>query len=349
MNLIFKLFLLWTSIISMRMYSQEFYVNTIIPTYPHNTIFKLNISNSNESIDYLCLPTANVNEFYSDIAIDQSNNLYYVTNDSGLYKRNSTNSTCEYLGQFSNGNTNSLVADSGHLLYAVSIENSGIKLYKYDNNSGVFTSMGYLPPGHSPSGDLFFYENRLFLTTSNGILEINMINPSQSCKFMDLNIPNLYAAFSFDYGTYSKAYIISKAINYPYNSTLHEIDMNTKQLGSPIRSYIHNIYGAATSYNLTSSNSTCTPTLSIQEIITDTEYLNVINPAENNIIVQTNVKRSEITSIRLFDNSGRLIKDFSNQNNIVRLEISGIVSGNYLLSLSTKNGKTYTKKIIIKS
>jgi hypothetical protein len=221
------------------MYCQEFYVNTIIPTFPQNAIFKLNISNSNESIDYLCLPTANVNELYSDMAIDQSNNLYYVTSDSGLYKRNNTNSTCEYLGQFSNGNTNSLVADSGHLLYAVSIENNVIKLYNYNNNSGVFTSMGYLPTGYTPSGDLFFYENRLFLTTSSGILEINMINPSQSCNFIDLNLPSLYAAFSINYGTYSKAYIISNASTYPYNSTLHELDMNTKQLGSSIRSYNH--------------------------------------------------------------------------------------------------------------
>ncbi|MCS3868261.1 hypothetical protein J3D55_001177 [Chryseobacterium ginsenosidimutans] len=37
------------------------------------------------------------------------------------------------------------------------------------------------------------------------------------------------------------------------------------------------------------------------------------------------------------------------QTDIESLDISGISNGNYLLTVSTKKGETYTKKIIINS
>ncbi|MEG1666593.1 T9SS type A sorting domain-containing protein [Chryseobacterium sp.] len=317
-----------------------------------NQVYKFNINNSTEVSQNVCTPTANMNS-YSDIAIDSSNNIYYISQAGLLYKESTTTSNCTYLGDFSTNQgvtygSNSLTADSGNFLYALAGSNI---LVRYDTNTGVFSNLGIIPNSHTAGGDLFFYENRLFLLTTTGILEINMANPAQSCPFMDIYLPKLYAGFSINYGTHSKAYILSNSINssFQYISTLYEVDMVNKQLGNAIRTYNHNIYGAAASYNLTSTNSSCIPILSTEENNFDNDYLSVINPAKNNIIVQTNIKRSEIISIRLYDNSGRLIKDFSNHKNIESLDILGIPSGNYLLTLSTKNGKTYTKKIILKN
>lgn len=351
MKEILKLTLISLLFSSIHIYCQEFYVNTIAGSPSTNQVYKFNISNSTEVSQNVCTPTANMDS-YTDIAIDSSNNIYYISQVGLLYKESTTTSNCTYLGHFSTnpgstyGIINSLTADSGNFLYALGGNNI---LFRYDINTGVFSNLGIIPNSQTAGGDLFFYENRLFLLTTTGILEINMANPAQSCPFMDINLPQLYAGFSINYGTHSKAYILSNSLNSSFQviSTLYEVDMINKQLGNAIRIYNHSIYGAAASYNLTSTNSSCIPILSTEENNFDNDYLNVINPAKSKIICQTNLKRSEIISIRLYDNLGRLIKDFSNHKNIESLDILEIPSGNYLLTLITINGKTYTKKIII--
>jgi hypothetical protein len=343
MNLLFKIFLFWISFISIKIYSQEFYVNTT-SNINNNEIYKLNVINPSEIPVPFCSPTVNTFQIYQDIAIDSNNNVYYVTSDGLLYRKNSNNSNCEFLGNFTNSSSNSLVADSGSFIYSVGVN----KLDKYDINSGTFSEVGQLPSGYTSTGDLFFFESRLFLTTSNSrILEINLLNPSQSCLFTTLTNISSYAAFSINYGTYSKAYIINNAINYPYNSTLHELDINTKQLGNTIRTYNHKINGAATAYNLTSTNSSCTPTLSTQENKSNNDYFKIVNPAKNVIFVETTIKRNDIIAINLFDNTGKKVKDFSNQNKLEKLNISGINTGSYLLTFKIKNGEMFTKKVMI--
>ncbi|MCS4305161.1 T9SS type A sorting domain-containing protein [Chryseobacterium sp. BIGb0232] len=348
MNKILKSFFVGILLISTRLYSQEFYGNAIninLAIPPSNSVFKFDVSTPAEIPEAFCLPTVDPTEGYTDMALDKFGEFYYVTSSGLLYRKSKTESGCEFLGDFSDGPINSLTADSENYLYAIGAFN---KLYRYDTSSGVFSEIGEIPADIIPGGDLFFYENRLFLTTSGGIIEINMVNPLQSCPFISLDIqyPNLYAGFSVNYGTYSKAYVIS---NISQNSILYEVDMVNKQIGPPIRTYNHRIYGAATAYNLTSNNSTCSQTpLSTHENNVNNLYFNVINPTKNNIVCKTNIDRKQITQIRLFDNTGRLVKDFSNQNSLENLDISGITPGNYLLTVATKKGETYTKKIISK-
>lgn len=343
--LFFGVFLIPVSI-----YSQEFYVNTFsVSNYINfiNNVYRFDVSGTSEVVESFCTPNVIANEIYTDIAIDSNNNMYYLTGSGLLYRKKNTDSSCEFLGDFTTGNTtaNSLVADSGNYLYAAG--NNPNALYKYDMNTGIFTEIGNLSDGQTPSGDLFFYEDRLFLTITGGIVEINMENPSQSCPFMAINTQYPYAAFSIDYGTYSKAYLITYENN---KSTLSEIDMINKQIGAPIRTYNHLIYGAAARYTLTSTNSTCTLTpLSTKENLSQKTYFNVGNPATHKIFYKTNIASNQIISIQLFDNSGRLIRNFSDQNNMGTLDISNIPDGVYLLTVATKNGEKHTKKIITKS
>ncbi|MBV8326399.1 T9SS type A sorting domain-containing protein [Chryseobacterium sp.] len=339
------LFFVGVLLISPLSYAQEFYVSAV-GNIPPNRIFRYNISNSSEITENFCPPTVIAGEYYTDIAIDSQNNMYYVTATGLLYKKNASEVSCEFLGDFTTaaGDTiNSLVADSGNYIYAIG---STSTLYKYDISNGTFMTMGDLPAGEAPAGDLFFYDHKLFLTTISGILEINMVNPSVSCPFMKLNVSNPYAAFSIDYGTYSKAYILS---SFFLSTTLYEVDMINKQLGNPIRTYSQLIYGAATLYNQTSVNAQCNLNLGVRETPPSDLYFNVTNPAKNRLIIQTNIDRNEIFSIQLFDTSGRLIKDFPNQERVSGLDISDISNGLYLLIVNTKKGEKYTKKLIIGS
>lgn len=347
MNKILKILSLGILLASTSLNAQEFFVNTIDfpPVPPSDNVYKLNISNASVTPESFCIPAVVSDAGYTDIALDKFNNFYYVTSAGLLYGQNKQEgSSCQFLGDFSTGTINSLTADWDNNLYAIG--SLGI-LYKYDIDSATFSVMGNVP-GVIPGGDLFFYENRLFLTTTEGIIEINMVDPSQSCPFINSGslYPSLYAGFSVDYGSYSKAYVIN---NVNQNSVLYEVDMVNHQIGNPIRTYNHRIYGATTAYSLTSSNSTCSPTLSTKENKSNNEYFDVINPAINIIKIKTNIRIDQITSIRLYDLTGKLVRDFNEISNIESLNIADISTGAYLLTLSTKKGETHTKKIIIKS
>lgn len=326
--------------------AQEFFVNTIDFGYglpPADNVFRMNVLNSSEATESFCLPASAADAGYTDIALDKLNNFYYVTVTGLLYRYNKTDGTCEFLGDFSTGNINSLTADSANALYAIGTEGT---LYKYDIPSASFSVVGDIQ-GATPGGDLFFYESRLFLTTTEGILEINMVNPSQSCPFINTGtqFQNLYAGFSVNYGTYSKAYIINVVSQ---NSLLYEVDMVNRQIGDPIRQYNHRIYGAATAYNLTSGNATCS-FLDTKETKSSPRHFDVVNPAGRTIVIKTDIGIHETASIRLYDLSGRMIRDFSHQDHLKDLDISGVSPATYLLTVTTKKGETYTKKIIVKS
>ncbi|KAA0126364.1 T9SS type A sorting domain-containing protein [Chryseobacterium sp. SN22] len=347
MNKLLKSLSLVILLFSIQTTAQDFFVNTIdfgpgIP--PSDNVYRMNVLNASETVESFCLPTGVIDAGYTDIAVDKLSNFYYVTSTGLLYRYNKQEGACEFLGDFSTGDINSLVADSENNLYAIGTE--GI-LYKYDVIAAAFSVMGNVQ-GVTAGGDLFFYESRLFLTITTGILEINMTDPSQSCPFINTGsqYPSLYAAFSINYGTYSKAYITSLA---GQNSLLYEVDMVNKQIGDPIRMYNHRIYGAATAYSLTSGNASCSPVLSTVETVSNHRYFDVINPSGSAIAIKTDIGIHEVTSIRLYDLTGRMIRDFPGQNHLQYLDISGVFPGNYLLTLTTKKGEIYTKKIIVKS
>lgn len=333
-------------LLSLQLFSQEFYATR--PYSSTNRIYRLDVSNPSEVLEPVCPTTAVLFEDFTDIAIDGASNMYYVTNSGKLYRRNNATSSCEFLGNFDH-QINSLVSDSGNYVYATGAFNL---LFRYEISTGTITTMGFLPNTHTPGGDLFFFENRLFVTTTTGILEINMLDPSQSCPFMNLSIPNMHAAFALSSELNpSKVYVVSlNFASYPISSSLYEVDMINKQLGNLIRTYPYKFNGAASVYASTSTNSTCTPTpLSVSESTTQNTYFNVINPVIGKITWHTNIENSQISLIQLYDNTGRLIKTFSNQNSLENVDISGTPSGNYLLTITTKKGEIYTKKIIIKS
>ena len=234
---------------------QVFYANSIdYNANGTNKTIQLNISNCSVAEIFTC-PTTN-NAPYYDIAIDSSQNIFYVGADRGLYKRELNNiSSCSYLGNFESGiyYINSLVSDVNGDIYAC----GGNVLYKYESQTHIFRTLGNLPPDIYSLGDLFFYEGRLFLIALNSaasaqfLVEINTVSPGLS--FIYMNLPNLnsYAGFSLKFPTYSQAYIVSK--NNDGSSTLFEIDMSQKILGPSICTYSFEIDGCASIYNFSTN------------------------------------------------------------------------------------------------
>lgn len=351
--LIFLLFLRLTSFA----YSQIFSVNVVDNSQLVNTEFQFDISNNSESEQFICIPTHNIDQYfentYTDIAIDHQNNVYYVSAWGSLYRKNHNDSSCEFLGKFDDylGTINSMVADSNKFIYAAGNLHNVSYLYKYDIELQTFETLGNIP-SYIATGDLFFYNNRLFLaaldtsTSKSCIIEINMVDTQQSCYFMDLNNINVYGAFSVNYGNYSKAYILTEWTLNTESSSLIEIDMENKEIGDVIRTYDHIIYGAATFYDLTSTDSMC-KTMNNTDLIALDFYFNITNPSSENILFTTDIDFNKIEKIKLFDFQGKEIRTFKNINTN-SLDISSIEKGMYLLQVHIRDYKTLTKKIIIK-
>ncbi|KOY84321.1 hypothetical protein AD998_21470 [bacterium 336/3] len=255
-----KLAILILILLSLKSYSQSFYVNT--SDVFANGVYKFDISNNSEILQNNCSLGQIPDDFYTDMAIDKDSNTYYLSSWGDLYIKE-FNGSCRFLGAFpTTGSVNALVADNNNFLYACGSEYiNGVDVgvfYKYDLTTGVFSTIGILPPNFIPAGDLFFYNRKLFLacldtsSITSCIIEIDMINPSQS-RFYMASEDNVYGTFSINYGSYSKSYIISTDF---IGSSLYELDMENRQVGGFIRSYDYIVFGAASTYDLTSTNAT---------------------------------------------------------------------------------------------
>ena len=236
--------------------AQTFYVNTITDNNNINNTYQFSVNNC-DSIDiYTCIPTEandnNVDYHYFDIAIDSTKNFYYLSGFGRLYTRKLTDpNSCQYLGQFGDGNPNTsviaLVADVNGNLLAAGIQGAIPTLYEYQPKTKIFSTLGSLPLGFEPSGDLFFYmKGNLFMTAYNTdafLVEITIADPSKSCYYMDLGNIAPYAAlaFSIQYATYSDAYVFdTKGIEAnTYLSTLYKLDLFSKTISAPTYVFTH--------------------------------------------------------------------------------------------------------------
>lgn len=258
-------FILCSVLLSVSLSAQDIYVTASVNPIGNKT-YRINPANCDVEEIYTCNPTNNIGQFpenqYTDIAIDGQQNLYWVSGWGSLYKRNLGDvNSCEFLGVFDNSKSiNALVADSATTLYAAGNFGGVCTLYKY--SGGNFSTLGNLPAGIFSEGDLFFYEQRLFLTATDAYLthsflvEINTTNPELSCAYMELDCHQVFGAFSVKAGTTSKPYIISA--NTSSSSSLREIDIANKVVSSVICDYPFMAAGATAVYSQTSNNTVCT-------------------------------------------------------------------------------------------
>jgi hypothetical protein len=334
--------------------AQVFYAVSTINYPVGNRAFHMNVNACDSVEDFFCLPTNDTNQYfqnvYTDIAIDRNNNVYYVSAWGSLYKRALTDSTsCVYLGSFP-GSVNAMVVDSQNTLYAVGTQNSISTLYRFDLSLNTFSTVGNFPVGFYSSGDLLFYEGRLFMTctnsyfTSSFLIEVSLPDPAGSCYYMDLQNLQPYGAFSLYDNSNSRAFILSKTTN--STSALQEIDIPGKTILSPICHYPFLVAGAAAYYNLTSTDKSCVPN-SVNSPLSTKAYFTVSNPVFTTLRFFTNVKLSEIDRIRIFNMAGYEVWVNTNSQASNHIDVSNIVPGLYLIQLVTHTGHRYQQSFII--
>lgn len=239
------------------MKSQTFYVNVHREPFDNRT-YAINIQTHDTIRLFTCAPTNDTLQYfqkvYTDMAMDNSQNLYYVSSWGSLYKRSLGDSTCQFLGTFGHS-INALVADANGDLLAAGNHPGAAILYKFTAANNSFDSIGRLPADYYSSGDLFYYENNLFLTGTNSIasnsflIKIDLSNTTASCYYMDLQNLHPWGAFTLANPT-PKAYLMSHNGEYPspYNSTLYEINLVSRTISPMLDSFPFGVMGAATDY-----------------------------------------------------------------------------------------------------
>lgn len=319
--------------------AQTFYVNTISSGVApvENIVHVVNLSTCSQNEIYVCPPTESNTGYYFDIAIDNSQNLYFSSVEGQLYKRNLSDNSCELLGSF-NSEVNALTANS-KFVYAA----GGPYIHKYDIEQHTFSTLGGIPD-YVSGGDLFFYMDKLFLLASDGgsnsiLMEINIENTLESCFFMDLPNTVPMAAFSLNDGPNSKAYIFTTESQ---DSQLKEINMIDKSVGPAICTIDGDVLGAAAIYTPSSIESEC-GILNLDNIKASEAFITVLNPVKNKIEVTTNISE-KIIGISLYDLTGKKVKSF---DNVQHMSISNITQGVYIIEFNLIDGNKQTKKIIV--
>ncbi|MBA2611707.1 MAG: T9SS type A sorting domain-containing protein [Bacteroidetes bacterium] len=336
-------------------YAQDFYIvsQRDLPSIINKT-FKMNLQDCDSINTYTCPPTVDILNApecqFTDIAVNKTG-IYYVTGGSGiLYRRNIADSTsCLHLGTF-NYSINALVADTLGNIYATGQQNGICKLFKY--NSGIFTTLGTLPNNFFSCGDLFFYMNRLFMTgttsifTGSYLVEVDIANPSQSCYYMGLQNLQPWGAFSVYDGVNSRAFIIGTSTTSVKTSSLIEINMQAKTIGIVQCVYPFLVGGAGVNYEYSTAGSSICNLTSLSNQFSNISFFKVNNPVGDYMTFQTNIDLSNISSIELFDVSGKKIKSFKGSEISEKININDLTSGVYILNTRTTEGVQYQQKII---
>jgi hypothetical protein len=104
----------------------------------------------------------------------------YVTDNTNFYQIDALTAEAT---QITNNNSGYLgitgIGCSGNgLIYGGSLDFTGLLLYEIDPSTGTTTSLG--PTGFNCSGDLVFINGVLYMSSTAGLVEINIANPPAS-------------------------------------------------------------------------------------------------------------------------------------------------------------------------
>lgn len=134
--------------------------------------------------------------------------------------------------------SNSFTADKNGMLYTASD-----KLYKTDPATLTSTLIGVMP--YHSAGDLAFYKNDLYMASTQGIVKINLTNPSQST----LVISALQGAWGLTTAAYSstqnKVYAFVGSNVFIGYTDIYELDLDNNLVGPIVASIPYSVYDAA--------------------------------------------------------------------------------------------------------
>jgi len=334
--------------------AQRFYAVSPVYLPLGNKTLLLDIASCDSVSRHVCPPTHNLLQYfenvYGDMAIDGDSNVWYISSWGSLYKGSLHDTACSFVAKLESATVNALVADADGNLYAAGMMNGLSVLYKYDSTG--FHVLGRFPPGIFSSGDLFFYENCLFMTctdahlTKTSLVEVSLPDPAGSCYYMSLGTGAAFGAFSIREGAESKAFVLLSVDG--ASSTLIEIDIPNRRLAGNICSYPFVVNGAAAPYDLTADSNTCIPLppTAITAVRINDDFITVLQPSSGRIRVQSNIDAAQISCLTLFELSGRKVKSFDPSAFPHDMDVSALPDGMYILNLSTSNGQVHRQKML---
>jgi hypothetical protein len=174
--------MLLTLILSSNRLTAQLYVETV------GGVFPLNICDCTFGTPVLTVGT-------SAISVASDLSLYYLANDE-LLELSLLTGTSTVVAPVLNP-ANSMVTATNGIVYVLGVNpltgTNGL-LTSINPITGIVTTIGTLPSGYLPSGDLFFYNGNLYATIEfngiNAIAQIPVLNPSATTIIF--NTPNMF-------------------------------------------------------------------------------------------------------------------------------------------------------------
>ncbi|MCH2084212.1 MAG: gliding motility-associated C-terminal domain-containing protein [Saprospiraceae bacterium] len=224
-----------------QIHSQDIYISS-----DDNKLYQLDLNACS-----VLLLTEIQSETTTDISFHPDGTLYGIDYSGSLYTIDSITGETNIVHLFDyNGSAeyNSLTIDKEGLVY---VANTGGNLYSYDLINDTQVYIGSF--GYTPSGDLIFYKDNLYLATrTNKIVQINLDDPPNSVVIIDQDISQLI------FGLISFAEDCTEKTNYALSSSddpseIYEIDFNTNSLNFVCKLDII-VFGGASNFDFITSD-----------------------------------------------------------------------------------------------
>ncbi|UMY65190.1 MULTISPECIES: T9SS type A sorting domain-containing protein [unclassified Flavobacterium] len=332
-------------------YGQTFFVNRLIDVPIENRLYSVELSTGVATEISICPPYLapdNAPDLqYLDMAEDANGNLWFVTGTGALYRYEPSTGDCKYKGTFGQV-INALEADVLGHLYAAGNQNGICTLLRYDIASQVFSTIGDFNPGVYSSGDLFYFENRLFLCcmndsmTAGSLVEVNVVTPSQSCGVMELGPVLPFGAFTLTTGGVSQPYLVS--YEGPASFSVRALDVTNETVGSVLFSLPFTVVGAARFYP---QSNTPLPCFTGLPDFDRSDCLQLTNPVRERIAITTDLQPEFIDGSLLYDATGRVVKR-SGAGQVPDFDVSAIEEGMYFLEVHLADGSRCGKTVIVR-
>ncbi|GAB3907528.1 hypothetical protein GCM10028826_12580 [Mucilaginibacter boryungensis] len=207
------------------LFGQSFYVVT-----SNSQLYKVTVNGSVISQQNI----SSCSSAIGSIAVYKST-LYYCIGSSVYKATISGNSiiNCTLVGTAVG--SSALTVDANGLLYLV----SGFDLYRLDPNTGIVTDLGTMP--YTSSGDLVFYKGELYMASLQGIVKIQMNNPSASTLVISSS-STIYGLTSISLNsTTNKVYALSLNGN---TTNIIELDLDNNVMGQSIGNLPYLVFDA---------------------------------------------------------------------------------------------------------
>ena len=266
---------LFFALVSIKGYCQQFYVNT-----SDAQLYLITVT-ANGPV-YQLVPGCGTYNYFS-IAIS-GNKIYYNTPSGSLYSGdispgNTPNiSNCTLISSSAPGNA--LTVDKQGLVYYVTYN----QLYLIDPANPTPVLLGSMP--YSSAGDVAFYNNELYMAAPEGIVDVNLSDPSKSTLYISIPGAAIYGLTTFTLNGVKTMYALTGNGG---GTDLLELDMQNKSVKGVVGNLPFVVYDAGSVDEAGTVPSIGVDSISIKE------ECNVYNKADVSVFLTPDANKNTYT------------------------------------------------------